>query len=67
MVPMDAEARKQAKAIGLVNDTVPDYVDEQTGMVDVSKYGASPQNIAAGVALNAEVEGLPGADHLRTL
>lgn len=66
MLPVDAEAKRMAKAIGLVNDVVPDYVDEQTGMVDVSKYGASPQNIAAGVALNAEVDGLPGADHLRT-
>jgi hypothetical protein len=66
MLPMDLEARKKAKEVGLRNDAVPNYMDEMTQRIDVTKFGASPQNVDAGISMDADVEGAPGPDLLRS-
>jgi hypothetical protein len=65
MVPMDAAAKAMAKKVNLVNDTVSDYVDELTGQIDVTKFGASPQGLDSGILNQAESDGMLDANLLR--
>ncbi len=52
MKPVDAAAKKVAKSIGLVNEDMPDFVDQMTpNTVDVTSYGASPQIGQSGMTL----------------
>jgi len=48
MQPVDSEAKKVAKEIGLVNGPMPDPVDEMT-MSDAERLGASPQGVKSGM------------------
>jgi len=56
MVPLDDAAKKAFKAAGIENYTLTrdDFVDAISGQVDVTKYGASPQGNATGIALDLE-------------
>jgi hypothetical protein len=56
MVPVDEKAKQMARQIGLVNEIVPDFVDELTGGPDVTKYGASPQGMTGIAAATADGE-----------
>ncbi len=47
MQPVDSEAKKMAKEIGLVNGPMPDPVDEMTA--DVTNFGAAPQAVKSGM------------------
>lgn len=49
MSPHDAEARKKAREVGLVNGPLPDPVDQLTAM-KVEAIGASPQDVRSGMA-----------------
>lgn len=49
MKPVDAEAKKRAKEVGLVLGPMPDPVDQLTAM-KVEAIGASPQGVKSGMA-----------------
>jgi hypothetical protein len=61
MIPVDAAAKKRAKETGHKPDAVPDYVDQITGQVDVTKYGSSPQ-VNSGIMLSGEDSDMMGPD-----
>jgi hypothetical protein len=65
MLPIDNDARRKAKEVGLLNQAVPNYIDEITGRIDVTRYGASPQDAAAGIMLDSGAEGVMGPEHLK--
>jgi hypothetical protein len=67
MRPVDNVAKAMCKKHGVINDVVPDYVDHMTSLIDVTKFGASPQNMDAGVAFNAGVNDALGPELLQEI
>lgn len=49
MVPIDAEAKKMAREIGLVNGALPDPIDEMTSL------GSTPAGAKTGIRAGEEI------------
>ena len=67
MQPVDETAKRAFAKAGVKNCDIPNYIDDMTGLVDVTAFGASPQGIKAGIAMDAHVEGAMGPEHLEPL